>query len=101
MKNLKSNEASTEVKCSACGGTGFPTVAQPAQAGRKIYPPACKQCYKVGLGREPINPVVGGRPLWCEFRTQVGHCSTSEMCQLRTHTAQPFVALFDNFVGTQ
>jgi DnaJ-class molecular chaperone len=49
MKTLKSNEASTEIKCSACGGTGFPTVTQPAQAGRKIYPPACKLC--AGKGR--------------------------------------------------
>jgi DnaJ-class molecular chaperone len=49
MKNLKSNEASTEVKCSACGGTGVPAVAQPAQAGRRIYPPPCKQCS--GKGR--------------------------------------------------
>ena len=49
MKPLKSGEPSTEVKCSACGGTGFPQVAQPAQAGRRIYPPPCKQC--AGKGR--------------------------------------------------
>jgi DnaJ-class molecular chaperone len=49
MKILKSNEASNEVKCSACGGTGFPMVAQPAQAGRRIYPPPCKLCS--GKGR--------------------------------------------------
>jgi DnaJ-class molecular chaperone len=49
MKTLKSNEASTEVKCSACDGTGFPTVAQPAQPGRKIYPASCKLCS--GKGR--------------------------------------------------
>jgi DnaJ-class molecular chaperone len=49
MKILKSNEASTEVNCSACGGTGFPTVAQPAQAGRRIYPPPCQKCS--GKGR--------------------------------------------------
>jgi DnaJ-class molecular chaperone len=49
MKNLKSSEASTEVKCSACNGTGFPAVAQPAQPGRKIYPPPCKLCF--GKGR--------------------------------------------------
>jgi hypothetical protein len=39
MDKLKSEDASTELKCSACDGTGFPTVAQPAQPGRKIYPP--------------------------------------------------------------
>jgi DnaJ-class molecular chaperone len=49
MKNFISKDVSTEVKCSACDGTGFPPVAQPAQAGRKIYPPPCKQCF--GKGR--------------------------------------------------
>jgi hypothetical protein len=37
VKKLKSKDASTEVKCSACDGTGFQAVAQPAQPGRKIY----------------------------------------------------------------
>jgi DnaJ-class molecular chaperone len=49
MKILKSNEAPNEVKCSGCGGTGFPTVAQPAQAGRRIYPAPCQKCS--GKGR--------------------------------------------------
>jgi DnaJ-class molecular chaperone len=49
MKTLKSYEASTEVKCPACDGTGFPTVAQPAQPERKIYAAPCKQCS--GKGR--------------------------------------------------
>jgi len=49
MKNLKPKAVSTEIICSACGGTGFPTVAQPAQAGRKIYPPPCQKCS--GKGR--------------------------------------------------
>jgi hypothetical protein len=49
MKNLTSKAESTEVKCTARGGTGFPPVAHPAQAGRKIYPPPCKQCF--GKGR--------------------------------------------------
>jgi hypothetical protein len=31
MKNLKSKDAPAEVKCSACDGTGFQAVAQPAQ----------------------------------------------------------------------
>jgi hypothetical protein len=30
-------------------GTGFQAVAQPAQRGRKIYPPPCKRC--LGKGR--------------------------------------------------
>jgi DnaJ-class molecular chaperone len=49
MKNLKSDDASTEVKCSGCDGTGFPRVAQPAKPGRKVYPPPCKWC--LGKGR--------------------------------------------------
>jgi DnaJ-class molecular chaperone len=49
MNKFKSEDASMEVVCSACGGTGFPKVAQPAQPGRKIYPPPCKQC--LGKGR--------------------------------------------------
>ena len=49
MKNLKSKDAPAEVKCSACDGTGFQAVAQPAQPGRKIYPPPCKWC--LGKGR--------------------------------------------------
>jgi DnaJ-class molecular chaperone len=49
MKYSKSKDVSTEVKCAACDGTGFPSVAQPAQAERKIYPPPCKQCF--GKGR--------------------------------------------------
>jgi DnaJ-class molecular chaperone len=49
MKNLKSKTASAEVKCSACDGTGRPAVEQPAKPGRRIFPPACKQCH--GKGR--------------------------------------------------
>jgi DnaJ-class molecular chaperone len=49
MKSAKSEDPSTELKCSACDGTGFPKVAQPAQPGRKIYPPACRWC--LGKGR--------------------------------------------------
>jgi DnaJ-class molecular chaperone len=49
MKNVKSHAASAEIKCPACDGTGFPTVAQPAKPGRKIFPPPCKQC--LGKGR--------------------------------------------------
>ena len=49
MKRLKPRDAPAEVKCSACDGTGFQRVAQPAQPGRKIYPPSCKWC--LGKGR--------------------------------------------------
>jgi DnaJ-class molecular chaperone len=48
MKHLP-KVVSTEIKCSACDGTGFPTVSQPKQPGRRIYPPPCKQCF--GKGR--------------------------------------------------
>jgi DnaJ-class molecular chaperone len=34
-----------ENKCPACNGTGFLAVAkQPAQPGRRIYPPRCLRC---------------------------------------------------------
>jgi DnaJ-class molecular chaperone len=56
MKNLKSGDVPAEVRCTACDGTGFPKVAQPAQPGRKIYPPPCKRC--LGKGRiTPASPV--------------------------------------------
>jgi DnaJ-class molecular chaperone len=34
----------TEQKCPACNGTGFPTLSQPVQPSRKIYPAPCKEC---------------------------------------------------------
>jgi DnaJ-class molecular chaperone len=42
MKKLPANP--DEHKCVACNGTGFPTVRQPAQTGRRIYPAPCKKC---------------------------------------------------------
>jgi DnaJ-class molecular chaperone len=47
MKKLKND--GSEQKCSACNGTGFPAVKQPARPGRKIYPPPCQKCK--GMGR--------------------------------------------------
>jgi DnaJ-class molecular chaperone len=52
MKHSKPKTGSAEVKCPACDGTGFPAVAQPAKPGRKIFPPACKQC----LGKGRVTP---------------------------------------------
>jgi DnaJ-class molecular chaperone len=49
MKRLKRKEAATEIECPACEGTGFPSVKQPAQPSRKIYPAPCQQC--LGKGR--------------------------------------------------
>jgi DnaJ-class molecular chaperone len=34
----------TEQRCPGCDGTGFPAVKQPAQPGRRMYPPPCKEC---------------------------------------------------------
>jgi|HubBroStandDraft_1064217.scaffolds.fasta_scaffold124356_2 DnaJ-class molecular chaperone len=42
MKRPKVNP--TEDTCPACNGTGVPTVKQPAQPDRKIYPEPCKKC---------------------------------------------------------
>ena len=52
MKNLKAKPAATEIRCPGCDGAGFPAVAQPAKAGRRIFPPACKQC----LGKGRVTP---------------------------------------------
>src|ERR1035437_6206540 len=59
MKNLESKQVSTETRCPACDGKGFPTVTQPKQPGRKIYPAPCKQCLGKGnKGRiTPANPI--------------------------------------------
>lgn len=38
-----------EHACSACNGSGFPVVKQPASATRKIYPIKCQAC--AGKGR--------------------------------------------------
>jgi DnaJ-class molecular chaperone len=47
MKQTKRD--TVESKCAACGGTGFAAVKQPAQPGRRIYPPRCAKCH--GSGR--------------------------------------------------
>lgn len=45
----KPEEVWTEIKCSACNGTGFPTNIRSILPGRKIYPPPCSEC--AGKGR--------------------------------------------------
>ncbi len=37
-------DATDEMKCEACNGTGFPRIKQPSQPGRRIYPAPCKRC---------------------------------------------------------
>jgi DnaJ-class molecular chaperone len=44
----------SEAKCEACNGTGFPSVRQPPQPGRRIYPVPCEKCG--GKGRVPRAP---------------------------------------------
>ena len=44
-------DEATEVRCDACNGLGFPSVKQPATAGRRIYPAPCNKC--LGRGRRP------------------------------------------------
>ncbi len=46
-------ERATEIKCEACGGTGFPQVRQPAKPGTRIYPAPCKTCG--GKGRMSLG----------------------------------------------
>jgi DnaJ-class molecular chaperone len=53
MYKLNAEDALPEVKCPACGGTGFPKVRQPMQTGRRIYPATCKEC--LGKGRLAIE----------------------------------------------
>jgi hypothetical protein len=38
-----------EHTCPVCNGSGFPTVKQPAQSDRRVYPVRCKTC--AGKGR--------------------------------------------------
>jgi DnaJ-class molecular chaperone len=45
----------TEIKCPACDGTGFPTVTQPVQPGRQIYPRPCEECGGKGRITEAAN----------------------------------------------
>jgi hypothetical protein len=49
MKRHMLGDAVKEIECPSCEGTGFPTVKQPIQPSRKIYPARCMQC--VGKGR--------------------------------------------------
>jgi DnaJ-class molecular chaperone len=51
----KSSMLPTEVKCPACDGTGFPTVTQPVEPDRKIYPAPCKKCGGKGRITEAVN----------------------------------------------
>jgi hypothetical protein len=51
MKKLFTQQ--TEIKCPACDGTGFPTVTQPVQPDRKIYPTPCEECGGKGRIQRP------------------------------------------------
>jgi DnaJ-class molecular chaperone len=51
----KPAENPTEQKCSACNGTGYPVVEQPAQPDRKIYPTPCKECGGKGRIKEAAS----------------------------------------------
>jgi DnaJ-class molecular chaperone len=47
------NEPIKERECSGCGGTGFVTVAQPKELGRRIFPPRCSKCE--GKGKVTVS----------------------------------------------
>jgi DnaJ-class molecular chaperone len=52
---MRRKKSMIEIKCDACGGTGFPPVKQPSKAGRKIYPAPCKRCAGKGRIRKPAK----------------------------------------------
>ena len=45
----------TDIRCEACDGTGFPKVKQPAKPGKRIYPAPCKGCGGKGRVRGRRN----------------------------------------------
>jgi len=51
MKSAR--DASTELVCPACGGTGLEQVTQPTEPGRRIFPAKCKQCDGKGRIKKP------------------------------------------------
>jgi DnaJ-class molecular chaperone len=53
MKQTKPDRI--ESKCGACRGTGFAVVKQPAQPGRRIYPPRCAKCHGSGRIRKTVG----------------------------------------------
>jgi DnaJ-class molecular chaperone len=60
MKRPKPKEDLIDVICPACNGTGFPTVRQAVQPGRKIYSASCKRCFGKGRISEVICPACNG-----------------------------------------
>ena len=50
---MRKKSPPSERKCEACNGTGFSEVKQPAEPGRKIYPPRCVKCG--GKGRIAVD----------------------------------------------
>jgi hypothetical protein len=67
----------------ACGGKGQADVSQEAQEASKTLTAhyAASNSFPSRAETAPKFGVVGGRPLWCPKRTQVGHRTMSEMCQ--------------------
>ena len=55
LKKIRDASEEAELRCDACGGTGFPSVMQPAQPGRKIYPAPCKKCGGKGRMARPLQ----------------------------------------------
>jgi hypothetical protein len=92
----------TEHKCPACNGTGYLVVTQPAQPGRKIYPPiighlqspsACLKRANAGSDASSFDHLVGAgeqrrlglagpavcSPCWLRWR--VAPLGTDAICQ--------------------
>jgi DnaJ-class molecular chaperone len=55
FKELRETAVEAELRCDACGGTGFPSVMQPVQPSRKIYPAPCRKCGGKGRMTKPLR----------------------------------------------
>jgi hypothetical protein len=77
-----SNPPINYVAASHEGGPATVGISPVWLGSRTLFVQAVDRAGKAGARIHKFR-AVGGRPLWCAFRTQVGHCGTSETCHLR------------------
>jgi hypothetical protein len=75
MKRLTPKEDLIDVICPACHGTGFPSVRQAVQPGRKIYSPPCKRCFGKGRISEVQHVMAQDFPPLCSRSNPVANFS--------------------------